>query len=166
MNDLDGKTDLVTGAAGLIGSNLVKRLAMNKNINLVVLARHPYDTKGQKNISTVIASLDKLTGDTWHQAGIPNIDIVFHFAAYTPKSWDDANNMNEIHRDNITGTQALLESLFAAAKRIIFASTKDVYAISSDSDLIDDESCPINPAALYGASKYYGEHLVRAYAKK
>src|SRR5271157_177835 len=143
MNELDGKTVLVTGATGFIGSHLVSRLAENENIKLVLLARRPYNGKDQKNITTVIASLDTLTLETWRQAGIPNIDIVFHLAAYTPKSWNDANSINEIHHDNIVGTQTLLESLPSTLRRIVFASSLDVYLIPSASNLID-ESCPIN----------------------
>jgi nucleoside-diphosphate-sugar epimerase len=47
----------------------------------------------------------------------------------------------------------------------VFASSIDIYDVSSNIDLIN-ELHPINPATLYGASKYYGEYLIRAYSKE
>ena len=165
MNDLNGKTVLVTGATGFIGAHLVERLSGNKAIKLIVLSRRPYDTKGLGNISTVTASLDELSRGAWRQAGISTIDVVFHLAAHTPKSSSDSDNPNLIHRDNVVGTHALLESLPLPPQRIVFASTLDVYGATPNMGSID-ETTPVNPAALYGASKYYGECLVQTYARK
>lgn len=164
MNEFKGKTILVTGASGFIGTCLVERLVKYPGIRLVVLSRLPYLNTQYKNITNVVSPLEKLNIEIWKAAGVSSVDIVFHFAAFTPKSTKDANRISEIQISNIDGTLKLLESLPNTPEKIIFSSSLDVYAMSQSLKEIDEYN-EINPETLYGASKYYCERLIRTYAQ-
>lgn len=163
MNDLTGSTIFVTGASGFIGTHLVNRLVKDKSIQLITLSRQRNEYLEREGVMNIRASLAELSRDTWKQAGISNIDFVFHFAAYIPKSTDNANNLHEIQEANISGMQSMLESLPGTPRKIIFSSTLDVYGQATE--YIDEQS-PIHPIGLYGASKFYGEHLVRTFCRQ
>src|SRR5438874_12206207 len=77
MTTLEGKTVLVTGATGFIGSYLVNRLRRDKEINLLLLSRKQVSGDGGKGL-WLISSLDKLLRDTWQKAGVNHIDDIFH----------------------------------------------------------------------------------------
>ena len=64
MNDFSGKTVLVTGATGLIGSNIVDRLMTMGDIKVIALARNKdklekgfSDYIGNENFSAVIQDI-------------------------------------------------------------------------------------------------------------
>ena len=123
-----GKTVLVTGATGFIGTHLVKYLCANPDLHLVLVSRkpQPYNEDG---VIWVNSSLEELTPEHWKARGLKKIDLVFHLGAFTPKSSDAINSIEPIYQDNLIGTRNLLNSLSPLLpERIVFASTLDVYA--------------------------------------
>lgn len=163
MNSLSGKTVLVTGATGFIGSHLVKRLRQKRDIQLVLLSRRQI-VERSTDVTWICSSLDNLSPETWQKAGVNKIDIIFHLAAFTPKSRAEADHVAEIYRDNLIGTRTLLDSLPSRPERIVFASTIDVYAMHAVERVIDETS-PAGAFGLYGASKLFCEQLVQFYAE-
>jgi nucleoside-diphosphate-sugar epimerase len=106
-----------------------------------------------------------LTQNTWQDEGVDEIDVVFHLGAFIPKHSGAGNMVDEIFRSNLLGTRALLESLPSVPKKIVFASTVDVYAQPKDGHFLT-ESSPLSPPTLYGASKLFCEHLVQTFARQ
>jgi dTDP-glucose 4,6-dehydratase len=165
---LDGKTILVTGGAGFIGSHFIR----------MVLRRHP---------STRVVNLDKLTyagnldnlhdvqddpryefilGDIRDKALVRRVFAlvqgVVHFAAEThvDRSIYDAG---EFVLSNVHGTYTLLDALraFPAVEFFIHVSTDEVYG--SRTGRAARESDPLQPSSPYAATKAAGDHLARAY---
>jgi len=165
---LDGKTILVTGGAGFIGSHFIR----------MVLHRHP---------STRVVNLDKLTyagnldnlsdvqddpryefilGDIRDKAlvrsAFARVQGVVHFAAEThvDRSIYDAG---EFVLSNVHGTYTLLDALraFPAVEFFIHVSTDEVYG--SRMGRAARETDPLQPSSPYAATKAAGDHLVRAY---
>lgn len=153
---------MVTGANGFIGRHLIKRLHKVLDIRIVILSRKPA-IGNKKDIIQVTISLEQLSQDVWATSGIEKFDLIFHLAAFIPKTSADANCLPEICRDNIVGTRALLESLSRAPDKIIFSSTVDVYSPTPEGVVLSELS-PIKAVSLYGASKLFGEEMIRAYA--
>lgn len=160
---LDRKSILITGATGFVGKRLAERFHKEGQKNLLLLTRNSI-LPHVDNVKVVTSSLDKLTKEIWKKEGIERIDIVFHLGAFTPKSTAEIDSNEEIFRDNLIGTKRLLDSLPAPPEKIIYASTLDVYGEPRGAAITEDS--PIDPVSLYGASKFFCEQLVRAYAKR
>lgn len=164
MNEFDGKTVLMTGTSGFIGSSLLRKMK-NSNAKLIIVSRHELEEKVRDNVLYLQCPLEKLTTKTWEKYGVKKIDYIFHLAAFTPKTSEESNNSEEIIKNNIVGTEALLKNLPSVPEKIIFASSIDVYS-QLCSNILITEKFPLGPSGLYGASKIYCEQLVRIYSEK
>ena len=163
MNERGCQTILLTGATGFIGRHVRDRLRMLPNTRLVLLSRNP-PSDSREGETWVTVALDQLTSRTWQDAGIEKFDVVFHLGAFIPKSSSSGDKLDDIYKSNLLGTRALLDSLGDVARKIIFASTIDVYAQPQDGQVLT-ESSPLSPLTLYGASKLFCEHLIQAFAR-
>ncbi len=157
----------VTGATGLLGGWLVKRL-VDEGASVVALVRDWVPK------STLLGSdlLDKITivrGDVRDQAvlerslGEYEIDTVFHLAAQTIVGVANRNPVSTLDT-NVRGTWALLE----AARRSPL--TKAVIIASSDKAYGDHEKLPYDEAAAlqgehpYDVSKSCADLIAKMYA--
>jgi nucleoside-diphosphate-sugar epimerase len=150
------KTVLVTGARGFIGRRLVAKLRAQPEYRVWALGRAGDDE--------LHVSLEALTPQFWRDRRIDAIETVVHLGAFTPKNQEQADDARSIVTGNIDGTLALLESLPGTPRHIVFASAIDVYERAPGR--VIDESSPVVPATLYGASKVLGEALVRSFARR
>lgn len=144
---------LMTGAGGFVGAHLLRQLIVNYGSdNVVVLSGR--EVPGAQCVTVPDYDFSKLDKGLFN-----DVDVLVHAGAFTPKRTQEANDIH-LCGLNISATQGLLGFEFAGLKKVLFASTLDVYGVA---DLIS-ESTPIDPATLYGASKLYGEKMVSAFA--
>jgi dTDP-glucose 4,6-dehydratase len=163
---------LVTGGAGFIGSNFVRRIAdgsMDGISSVVVLDRLTY--------AGVLANLDSaksMSGYQFVQGDIcdsglvssllPDVDAVVNFAAesHVDRSIGSAA---EFVSTNVAGVQVLLDAIKASGRKIRFVqvSTDEVYGSIESGSWI--EEWPLMPNSPYSATKAGGELLARAYHK-
>ena len=162
---------LVTGGAGFIGSNFVRRtiedsypglagadvvvldaLTYSGNLeNLAPVADSPRYSFVEGDIRDA-ALLDSLLGD---------IDAIVHFAAesHVDRSVRDASAFVET---NVLGTQRLLDAaLRAKTPRFVHVSTDEVYGSIDEGSW--DEQRPLEPNSPYSASKAGSDLLARSY---
>jgi dTDP-glucose 4,6-dehydratase len=163
---------VVTGGAGFIGANYVRRrLRLHTSDTVVVLDRLTY----AGNLAN-LDGLDKhagyrfLRGDVaqpkdveaaFDAAGGP-IDAVVHFAAesHVDRSIDDAAPF--VHT-NLLGTQVLLDvARRRGVGRFLHVSTDEVYGSLSPTEPGFTEASPLAPNSPYAASKAGADCLVRA----
>lgn len=121
---------LVTGAAGFIGSNLVKRLSMNDSYRVSALVRNESNVSfmQKENVSTI--KCDILDIDRLREAA-SNVDVVIHLAAIK----EHYRDKNIISSTNIQGTKNLLEcsrdvKQFIFASSTLVSNTLDAYSES------------------------------------
>ncbi|HDT13623.1 MAG TPA: dTDP-glucose 4,6-dehydratase [Candidatus Aminicenantes bacterium] len=165
---LDGKTLLVTGGAGFIGSHFVRlALRRHKGTRIVNLDKLTYagNLDNLKDLSEEPRHAFVL-GDVRDRALVRSllarVQGVVHFAAEThvDRSIHDAG---EFVLTNVHGTYALLDALRASPGVEVFVhvSTDEVYG--SRTGRAARETDPLRPSSPYAASKAAGDHLARAY---
>lgn len=159
---------LVTGGAGFIGSNFVKR-QINSNpmkvSKIVVLDKLTYAGNLDNFTAAERNEFEFIQGDicdsTLVEKLIAGIDVVLNFAA---ESHVDRSilSASDFVKSNTFGTQVLLEnSLKAGVGKYVQVSTDEVYG-SIDIGSWDEEF-PLLPNSPYAASKASADLFVRAY---
>jgi len=149
---------LVTGILGFIGSNLAEKLVNDGNevYGLVRrVANRNLDVLGE-----TIKGLKLVSGDITDYAStrnalkISNPDVVFHLAALSPVR-DSFEHPFEYQQANFTGTMnvahALLELPDPQKRKLIAASTAEVYGIQEDEPL--KETLALKPSSPYAVTK-------------
>lgn len=154
------QTILLTGGSGFIGSHLRMRLQQLHSVRIVCLSSQ--GLQATSNEEVVPLRLGELNARVWTRLGISQFDVVYHIGAFTPKCQAAANNYVQITDANIAGTVSLLQSLERPPKRLVFASTLDVYGHSG---LPISEETVARPCSLYGWSKLFCEQVLRADAR-
>lgn len=156
---------LVTGGAGFLGSCLVKKL-LTMDREVVV-----YDNffTGKQEFLPKSAHLHVVEGTILDVDGLKSLlqkykpSAVYHLAALHYIPYCNANPTETVNV-NVGGTQSLIEACSEfVVERLIFASTAAVYAINEQANSEDHTVLPLD---IYGATKYFGEHLVRLYQEK
>jgi dTDP-glucose 4,6-dehydratase len=165
---IDGKTLLITGGAGFIGSNFIHFLLRKyPGVRLINLDKLTY-AGNLDNLRDVAgeARYEFIHGDVRDRelvrAILPRVQGVFHFAAEThvDRSILDAG---EFVLTDVYGTFVLLESLKSAPPLDFFlhVSTDEVYG--SRGEGFFKEGDPLNPSSPYAASKAGADRLAYAY---
>ena len=162
---------LVTGGAGFIGSNFVRRLLEDAYPGLEGAEVLVYDAltySGNLENLAPVADSDRYAfvhGDIRDaallDATLPGVDAIVHFAAesHVDRSVTDAGAFVET---NVVGTQRLLDAAMrAGTPRFVHVSTDEVYGSIEEGSW--DEQQPLLPNSPYSASKAGSDLLVRSF---
>ena len=158
-----GRSILITGGAGYIGSHTVKALQASgyKVIifdNLIHGHRDLVEALGAKLIVGDIKDFSLLE----RVFARHSIEAVIHFAAYAYVG-ESVIKPAKYYSNNFIGTFTLLEAMRAASvNKIVFSSTCATYGLPNSVPITEDHSQnPINP---YGKSKLMVEELLADFA--
>jgi dTDP-glucose 4,6-dehydratase len=161
---------LVTGGAGFIGSNFVKRQIQENPLNvsdILVLDKLTYAGNLANFSDSELSLFTFIEGDICDQTLVNRLmkqtDVVVNFAAesHVDRSISDAS---AFVMTNVLGTQTLLNaSMKAGIRKFIQISTDEVYGSIREGSW--DEESPLLPNSPYAASKASADLLVRAYHK-
>lgn len=177
FEELKDTTILVTGATGLIGSQVVKTLAcLNrmKNINVIVLALVRSEEKAQKVFGQLLKRGDVrlVLGDVTKELQIEDdVDYVIHGASPTSSKFF-VNNPVETIMTAIVGTKNILE--FSRKKKIkgmVYLSSLEVYGVPQTKNGVVKECDygyidPLSVRSSYSEGKRMVECLCASYAKE
>jgi UDP-glucose 4-epimerase len=164
--------NLITGGAGFIGSHLAEKLLEGGDTVTVI-----------DDLSTGrIANIEKMKGNARFRHFIDTImnepllaelidsaDVVFHLAAAVGVKLIVENPVRTIET-NIYGTQLVLKHAAKKLKKVVFASTSEVYGKGSavpfreESDMVFGPT--ISPRWSYATSKAVDEFLALSYWKE
>jgi len=163
---------LVTGGAGFIGSNYVRRIFdghFSGVSSVIVLDKLTY-----AGIRQNLSELEGRTNFTFVEGDVTNkqlvlqllssVDSVVNFAAesHVDRSVADATDFS---LTNVIGVQVLLDSIKEINCKIRFlqVSTDEVYGTIESGSWTEDS--PLLPNSPYSATKAGGELLARAYGR-
>ena len=174
---LDGKTVLVTGAAGFIGSNLVKRL-FKEFTDIKIVGIDSVTDYYDVNIKYGrLAEIEALNRDwTFVKASIADKGIVndlfakHHFAVVVNLAAQagvrySITNPDAYIESNLIGFYNILEACrHYEVEHLVYASSSSVYGSNKKVPYSTDDKVD-NPVSLYAATKKSNELMAHAYSK-
>ena len=151
---------LVTGGAGYIGSTVAQQL-LDAGLDVTI-----YDNLSSGHRAAVPDGAAFVRGDTQDRSaldavlGSAHFDAILHFAAFI-EAGESMREPGRFFRNNVSGSLTLMDAAVAhSVSRFVFSSTAGVYA-SKDSPLLETD--PVDPASVYGATKYMVEQALEWY---
>jgi UDP-glucose 4-epimerase len=155
-----GRSCVVTGGAGFIGSHLVERLLADGSRVTVI---DNFSTGRPENLEHLKSNADLrlVQADICDNAKISPLfksaDWVFHLAALADIV-PSIERPTDYFNANVVGTQSVLEAARAAGvKRFVYAASSSCYGIPDKYPT--PETAPIRPQYPYALTKRLGEEL-------
>ena len=160
---------LITGGAGFIGSHLAERLLKDSNKVIVI---DNLSTGNLKNIESFKehSNLEFVTGDICNselmESLVERCDVVFHLAAAVGVRLIAEDPVHTIET-NIGGTEIVLNTANKLGKKILIASSSEVYGKSETIPFSEDDDIVLGSTSLsrwsYACSKAIDEFLGLAF---
>lgn len=175
------KTVLITGAAGFIGSNLVKYILLHdENVKIVGIdnVNDYYDVSIKEYRLSELEKLKDANGNSWtflkgdiaDKEFIDSLfadnkfDVVVNLAAQAGVRYS-ITNPDAYIRSNMIGFYNILEACRAnPVEHLVYASSSSVYGSNKKVPYSTDDKVD-NPVSLYAATKKSNELFAHAYSK-
>ena len=163
---------LVTGGAGYIGSHLVDTLmAQGHEIHVV----DNLSTGKIDNIRHLLGNErfhfvnDSILNESLMERTIEQVDLIYHLAAVVGVKHVLDNPFQGI-LTNVRGTEIVLELAYKYWRKVVIASSSEVYGKSEKAPLSEDDDSILGPTAVgrwsYALAKAIDEHLAFIYYGK
>lgn len=180
--DLKGKKILVTGAAGFIGSNLVKRLCSNAEDVTVIGIDNLNDYYDVRLKQARLEDLSAYSSFVFEKGNIADKAVITEiFEKYKPQVVVNLaaqagvrysiTNPDAYIESNLIGFYNILEACrhsydggAAGVEHLVYASSSSVYGSNKKVPYSTDDKVD-NPVSLYAATKKSNELLAHAYSK-
>ena len=154
---------IVTGGAGFIGNNIVKKLVARGDDVTVI---DNLNTGKEENLKSVIDKItflkDSILNRELLEKQSQNIDGIFHQAALASVQ-DSFSKLDEYHNVNVNGTENILKLAKKNDFRVVYASSSSVYGSPERIPIKEsDKKNSINP---YAETKLKQDQLAIKYSE-
>jgi len=166
---LPKRRSLITGGAGFIGSHLAEEL-LRRGEEVHIL--DDLSTGSMDNIDHLKSNADfhyvigSIRNDSLVAEMVDRCDMVFHLAAAVGVRLIIESPVNTIET-NVHGTEVVLKHASKKGKKVMIASTSEVYGKSEDMPFREDQDLLLGPPDKgrwsYACSKAIDEFLALAY---
>ena len=160
-----GRTILITGGRGYIGSALAQSLA-GVNCKLILLDQSPYNAwqPGGQRAEVFLSNGDVSLRNTWDDA-LPGVDYVFHLAAkeyfyrseYDPEKDFQFNALPVLRLLEVCRTQNY-------RPKIVFASSANLFGLVDTLPVTEDNRD--DPLTMWAIHKLTAEHYFQLYSQQ
>jgi NAD dependent epimerase/dehydratase len=164
MGEWEGRSVLVTGGEGFIGSTLVERLVREGADVRALVHYNPFGRAGWLD-PEVHGDVRVLPGDVRDAervfSAVEGCDVVFHLAALVgiPYSYVAPESYVQV---NVTGTHNVARAcLRAGVSRMVHTSTSEAYGTARRVPIAEDH--PLQPQSPYSASKIGGDMMALSF---
>ena len=160
---------LVTGGAGFIGSNFVRRtIAIEPDVEITVLDSLTYAGR-LSNLAGLEGKYKFVKGNICDAGVVDSLvskaDVVVHFAAESHND-NSLKSPKPVIDTNVIGTFELIQASVKHGVRFHHVSTDEVFGdLPLDGNDKFTRETPYNPSSPYSASKASSDHLVRAWTR-
>jgi dTDP-glucose 4,6-dehydratase len=163
---LAGRSALVTGAGGFIGSHLVERLVRD-GARVRALVR--YNSRNDRGALDWLApdslgETEVMLGDLRDvesvRAAAEGVDVIFHLGAQIAIPYSYVNPRDYVET-NVVGSLNVAQAAVAAGARVVHTSTSEVYGTAQQVPIT--ETHPLEPQSPYAASKVAADKLMDSF---
>jgi dTDP-glucose 4,6-dehydratase len=165
MGDWSGRTVLVTGAAGFIGSHLAEEL-VRRGADVRAFVRYGSAGRwGWLDDSELSGEMEVFAGDIRDPetlvAPMAGAEVVFHLAALIAIPYSYVTPLAYV-RTNVEGTTNVLEAARAAGvQRVVHTSTSEVYGTARTVPIAEEH--PLQGQSPYSASKIGADKVAESF---
>jgi len=155
---------ILLGAAGFIGTNLVKALARETNDQITVVDRQLSFFQNIKDLrlSNVAIVESDLTAETDYEALVKGQDVVYHLISTTVPTTSNQAISEELKANVILSANLFEACVRQKVQKVVFLSSGGtVYGKKVECPL--NENTPTNPISSYGVQKVAIEKLLYLY---
>ena len=162
MNEFGGKTCLVVGGAGFVGSNLVRLLLDEGAAAVIVIDNLLSAERSNVPEDPLVTFIQGSIADDGILSGLNDeFDYVFHLATYHGNQSSIANPLED-HANNLVTTLKLYERIknFSRIKKVVYAAsgcTLAPHTYDHAQATTEDGAVPLELDSPYQISKVVGE---------
>jgi len=157
-----GKTVVVTGVAGFIGSRVAARMAAE---GFEVVGVDDLSSGKQSNVPLSIDFIQGNLADTQTISKLPKTaEFVLHLAGQSSGEMSFDDPVADLEKNTISTLNLIRYGIAINASKLVYASSMSVYGNVPDAPISEDEH--VAPLSCYGVGKLAAENYLNVFCKQ
>ena len=157
-----GKTVVVTGVAGFIGSRVAARMATE---GFTVVGVDDLSSGKQSNVPSSIDFIQGDLADTQTISKLPKAaEFVLHLAGQSSGEMSFDDPVADLEKNTISTLNLIKYGIGANISKLVYASSMSVYGNVPDAPIGEDEH--VAPLSCYGVGKLAAENYLNVFGKQ
>ena len=157
-----GKTVVVTGVAGFIGSRVAARMATE---GFTVVGVDDLSSGKQSNVPSSIDFIQGNLADTQTISKLPkSAEFVLHLAGQSSGEMSFDDPVADLEKNTISTLNLIKYGIGANISKLVYASSMSVYGNVPDAPIGEDEH--VAPLSCYGVGKLAAENYLNVFCKQ
>ena len=157
-----GKTVVVTGVAGFIGSRVAARMAAE---GFTVIGVDDLSSGKQSNVPSSIDFIQGNLADTQTISKLPKAaELVLHLAGQSSGEMSFDDPVADLEMNTISTLNLIKYGIGANISKLVYASSMSVYGNVPDAPIGEDEH--VAPLSCYGVGKLAAENYLNVFGKQ
>jgi len=157
-----GRTVVVTGVAGFIGSRVAARMAAE---GFEVVGVDDLSSGKQSNVPSSIDFIQGNLADTQTISKLPkSAELVLHLAGQSSGEMSFDDPVADLEKNTISTLNLIRYGIAINASKLVYASSMSVYGNVPDAPISEDEH--VAPLSCYGVGKLAAENYLNVFCKQ